>query len=457
MNRDGLSKLRDKLLCVDEKTFNLEKTRQWLVLPFISALGYDIMSAEVEPTYVDAKKGYNRFDYLLRVGDNKVAIIKCKSVKEVFSTADIDMLSNAFCDVNVPLAILTDGMSYHLYRKEAKSHFTEKSPFCIVNLTSDIEESIRLLEPFTKDNIMTLGREKITGLCDVKYECEVLGKQLSEGQIPVWLAKTLVAKAKAVDVEPEEAADIMLEMLKSIVSFDKSAVEAEIEDALKQIATLRESNEKVMSHLDSAEKLVKEVENEKKALEAELDKLKRANNGTKTNSRDKRTIELLEGDKEMLKRNIVSLERRLICGGDTKIKLKTPDDVLTDKLRVNMKRVKEEITLVEYLRGDLGERKIRSARVSDKVYSAKTSQDLMCLIIALIIHNKLMSTSDVIGIANSLGIEMYDRPANDKNLVRVPETNLYRKALVRHDRTDEMLIKLLVEANIDEREISIII
>ena len=239
MDNEKLSKLRSKLICADEKTFNLEKTRQWVVLPFLHALGYDIMSDEVEPTYVDAKKGYNKYDFTLRVDGTRIALIKCKSFKEMFMPADIDMLSNSFHDKKVSLAILTNGYEYQFYRKEPKSDFMEKHPFCSLDMSLKLDDIMVVAEPFARENISTVGMEKITGLCDVRSECKLLERQLGEGTVPEWLAKTIIVKAKAVGVKPEAAADMLLETFKSLTNLGKIELERQLEDAVKHAEELQ--------------------------------------------------------------------------------------------------------------------------------------------------------------------------------------------------------------------------
>lgn len=60
---------------------NEEATKQHLVLPILSALGWDIFSPEVLPEErVRAPSGYYKVDYSLRVHDKTIAYIEVKSL-----------------------------------------------------------------------------------------------------------------------------------------------------------------------------------------------------------------------------------------------------------------------------------------------------------------------------------------------------------------------------------------
>ena len=68
------------------KQWTEAQTKQWIIVPFIKALGYDMVPDEVVPEFdadIGTKKG-EKVDYAILKQGNSVILIECKPWKSQF-------------------------------------------------------------------------------------------------------------------------------------------------------------------------------------------------------------------------------------------------------------------------------------------------------------------------------------------------------------------------------------
>ena len=126
---------------IDEPTFeflktNEEATKTALILPFFSALGYNIFNPmEVVPEYtadVGIKKG-EKVDYAICIDNKPQLLIEAKAVGDKLQNHD-SQLFRYFSTTDVKFAILTNGLDYWLYTDLEKDNVMDESPFYQFNI-----------------------------------------------------------------------------------------------------------------------------------------------------------------------------------------------------------------------------------------------------------------------------------------------------------------------------------
>lgn len=147
-----------------------EATKNALVMPFISALGYDVFDpSEVVPEVtadVGTKKG-EKVDYGLYVNGVLSILIECKSCHTKLDYTHASQLFRYFSATDARFAILTNGIEYRFYSDLDKENRMDESPFFTFNAADYDDAALRELERFKKDQYDTddiLGKAS-----DLKY------------------------------------------------------------------------------------------------------------------------------------------------------------------------------------------------------------------------------------------------------------------------------------------------
>ena len=159
-----------------------EGTKNAFVLPFISALGYEIFDpTEVIPEFtadVGIKKG-EKVDYAIMRDGKVVMIFECKAAHVNLADEHASQLFRYFSVTEARIAVLTDGIIYRFYSDIEQSHKKDANPFMEFNML-DIQEYLvpelkRLTKPaFNIDEIVLVAGE-------MKYSREIkriLGEEL---------------------------------------------------------------------------------------------------------------------------------------------------------------------------------------------------------------------------------------------------------------------------------------
>lgn len=132
-----------------------ESTKQALVVPFLSLLGYDVHDpTELQPEYIAdfAKKRSGgpseKVDYAIRRDGNPVIFIECKAV-DVEPNAHSGQLARYFnATPSVPIAIITNGLRYLFFTDLEEKNILSERPFFQFNIFDFATNDAEMLESF---------------------------------------------------------------------------------------------------------------------------------------------------------------------------------------------------------------------------------------------------------------------------------------------------------------------
>jgi hypothetical protein len=162
-----------------------EATKQAFVLPFLSALGYEVSDPmEVVPEFTaDAgllgiKKG-EKVDYAIMRDGKVIMLFECKAAHVNLAEEHASQLFGYFIATEARIAVLTDGIIYRFYSDIELSHKMDTAPFMEFNMLNIQEYLVPELKRLTKqafnlDEIILVAGE-------MKYSREIkriLGEEL---------------------------------------------------------------------------------------------------------------------------------------------------------------------------------------------------------------------------------------------------------------------------------------
>lgn len=131
-----------------------EATKTAVVLPFLSALGFDVFDPhEVQPEFVadvGVKKG-EKVDYAITIHNRIEYIIEAKPLNASLSTAQYSQLYRYFGVTDARIAILTNGADYWFFTDIDAANKMDEKPFFKFSLEAYDEADLRELEKFSKD------------------------------------------------------------------------------------------------------------------------------------------------------------------------------------------------------------------------------------------------------------------------------------------------------------------
>jgi hypothetical protein len=144
-----------------------EATKNAFVMPFITALGYDVFDpSEVVPEFtadVGIKKG-EKVDYAIKQDGKIIMLFECKCCNGSLDDRHISQLYRYFSVTEARIAVLTDGIVYRFYTDLEESNKMDSKPFMEFNML-DIQEPLvielkRLTkQAFNLDAILTVANE----------------------------------------------------------------------------------------------------------------------------------------------------------------------------------------------------------------------------------------------------------------------------------------------------------
>jgi hypothetical protein len=152
-----------------------EATKTAFILPFISALGYDIFDpAEVIPEFTadqGIKKG-EKVDYAISLdGKNVAMLIECKACNTPLGDAHSSQLFRYFSVTAARLAVLTDGIIYRFFSDTEEPNKMDSKPFMEFNMLDVQEHLVPELKRLTKQSFNLDEIISVAG--DLKYTHEI--------------------------------------------------------------------------------------------------------------------------------------------------------------------------------------------------------------------------------------------------------------------------------------------
>ncbi|QDT99004.1 type I restriction endonuclease [Gimesia aquarii] len=130
-----------------------EATKNAFIMPFISALGYDVFNPlEVIPEYtsdIGTKKG-EKVDYAIKKDDEIIILVECKWSGADLHKQHASQLYRYFSVTSARFAILTNGIEYEFYSDIDETNKMDSKPFFVFNMLQFEDHHINELKKFTK-------------------------------------------------------------------------------------------------------------------------------------------------------------------------------------------------------------------------------------------------------------------------------------------------------------------
>jgi len=164
---EKINALAEKIPSLIDYLGTEEATKNALIMPFISALGYDVFNPqEVVPEFVadlGTKKG-EKVDYAIMQNDEVIILIECKQAKSNLNDANMSQLYRYFTVTKSRIAILTNGVNYLFYSDLEESNKMDARPFLeldMLNLRKNLLTEVKKLgkEKFDLDKMLSTANE----------------------------------------------------------------------------------------------------------------------------------------------------------------------------------------------------------------------------------------------------------------------------------------------------------
>ncbi len=134
--KDSIKQISDRIEKLKDSLQTEEATKNALVLPFISALGYDVFNPfEVLPEMIcdiGTKKG-EKIDYAIMKDKEPIMLIECKHWQQELTLYDNQLL-RYFHVSKAKFGVLTNGIIYRFYTDLAVPNRMDEKPFLEINM-----------------------------------------------------------------------------------------------------------------------------------------------------------------------------------------------------------------------------------------------------------------------------------------------------------------------------------
>ena len=155
---EDITKLSEQVRKRADQVIGEEATKMALIVPFLSALGYDVYDpSEVMPEYVAdfaiKKAGqFEKVDYALAINNNIVMLVEAKARGQKAEAHD-GQLSRYFNGLlTTKVAIVTNGVEYRFFTDLRDKNVMDKDPFFSFNILEYDIKDIDNLKFFHRDN-----------------------------------------------------------------------------------------------------------------------------------------------------------------------------------------------------------------------------------------------------------------------------------------------------------------
>lgn len=147
-----------------------EATKNALIMPFLSALGYDVFDpAEVVPEFtadVGTKRG-EKVDYAIKRGSEIIMLVEAKKATEDLDRVHASQLYRYFSVTSARIAILTNGVRYQFYSDLDEPNKMDERPFLELELTNLRDDLFPELEKLSKGSFDL--ESMLNAATDLKY------------------------------------------------------------------------------------------------------------------------------------------------------------------------------------------------------------------------------------------------------------------------------------------------
>lgn len=171
---DRLNQIAAKITKQKDSIATEEATKTAFIMPFISALGYDVFDPdEVVPEFtadIGIKKG-EKVDYAIKVNDKISILIECKMLNSKLDAQNESQLHRYFHATEARIAILTDGIVYKFYTDLDEPNKMDNKSFLELSILQIDEVVVGELKKFTKTAFNI--DELLSSASELKYTKEI--------------------------------------------------------------------------------------------------------------------------------------------------------------------------------------------------------------------------------------------------------------------------------------------
>lgn len=149
--REYINRLADKVKYLRYSLPTEEATKNALILPVISAWGYDVSNPkEVLPEMTCDISGRNdKVDYAIFRNGTPIIIIECKQIEKRLDTF-VGQLSKYYVATTAKFAVLTNGDYWLFYSDFERQNLMDSIPFFVFSLSRYTDADVACLERFSK-------------------------------------------------------------------------------------------------------------------------------------------------------------------------------------------------------------------------------------------------------------------------------------------------------------------
>jgi hypothetical protein len=155
---DFIDHLRDLSVRIQKQAGGIqteEATKNAFVMPFISALGYNVFDpTEVTPELVadiGTKKG-EKVDYAILINGKPIILFECKWCGSNLDNEDASQLYRYFSVTDARFGVLTNGIVYRFYSDLENLNIMDAKPFLELNMLDIKEPIVEEVKKFSKSS-----------------------------------------------------------------------------------------------------------------------------------------------------------------------------------------------------------------------------------------------------------------------------------------------------------------
>ncbi|KYC37037.1 restriction endonuclease subunit R [Scytonema hofmannii PCC 7110] len=155
---EDITRVADRVRNNSGKAVSEEATKFALILPFLSALGYDVHEpAEVMPEYIAdfAVKGTTKpkkVDFALAINGNIVMLIEAKACGEKPEAHDGQLRAYFNTLITARVGVVTNGIEYRFFTDLREPNIMDNEPFFSFNVLDYESKDVENLKLFHRDN-----------------------------------------------------------------------------------------------------------------------------------------------------------------------------------------------------------------------------------------------------------------------------------------------------------------
>lgn len=200
-----------------------EATKNALIMPFISALGYDVFNpSEVTPELcadVGVKKG-EKVDYAILREGKPIILFECKHHAADLNKVHASQLYRYFSVTEARFGVLTNGIVYWFYTDLEAPNKMDSKPFFEFNLLDVKEPAVEELKKFTKTSFDL--NYILTTASELKYTREIQRVLIEQMQEPsdefVKFFATQVYTGRMTQAVREQFAQLTKQAFKQVIN-----------------------------------------------------------------------------------------------------------------------------------------------------------------------------------------------------------------------------------------------